>query len=189
MGTRADSMGIPSRLDQGARRGLCSGDTPRREPRKTLRLKRKQELGRCACGALKDFLTVTVSCGAHPSGCRPGEDAESTQRGFQSRLDRDPEPTRRRSSAGPVLGATRQGVSPERHGAEAQACAQGDTRGALLRHLRKYGCYLKREGRSHSLWCNPTSGAVEAWRRNSLALSGHRLRTIAINGCRAYSYC
>jgi len=35
-------------------------------------------------------------------------------------------------------------------------------REALLKHLRKYGCYLKREGRSHSLWCNPANGKVEA---------------------------
>jgi mRNA interferase HicA len=34
-------------------------------------------------------------------------------------------------------------------------------REALLKHLRKYGCYLKREGRSHSLWINPNTGAVE----------------------------
>ncbi|WP_082725843.1 type II toxin-antitoxin system HicA family toxin [Limnochorda pilosa] len=34
-------------------------------------------------------------------------------------------------------------------------------RGALLRHLRKHGCILKREGRSHSLWMNPLTGAVE----------------------------
>ncbi|MGH7567802.1 MAG: type II toxin-antitoxin system HicA family toxin [Gemmatimonadales bacterium] len=40
-------------------------------------------------------------------------------------------------------------------------------RGALLRHLRKYGCYLKREGRSHSLWCNPGTGAVEAIPRHN----------------------
>jgi len=33
---------------------------------------------------------------------------------------------------------------------------------ALLRHLRKHGCHLKREGRSHSLWTNPTTGEVEA---------------------------
>jgi len=26
----------------------------------------------------------------------------------------------------------------------------------------KYGCFLKREGRSHSLWCNPANGSVEA---------------------------
>ena len=35
-------------------------------------------------------------------------------------------------------------------------------RESLLRHLRRHGCYLKREGRSHSLWCNPRTGAVEA---------------------------
>jgi hypothetical protein len=28
-------------------------------------------------------------------------------------------------------------------------------REALLRHLRRNGCVLKREGRSHSLWINP----------------------------------
>ena len=35
-------------------------------------------------------------------------------------------------------------------------------RQSLLRHLRKYGCYLKREGAAHSLWCNPQTGEVEA---------------------------
>ncbi len=35
-------------------------------------------------------------------------------------------------------------------------------RTALLKHLRKHGCYLKREGRSHSLWTNPTTGVLEA---------------------------
>ena len=35
-------------------------------------------------------------------------------------------------------------------------------RSSLLRHLRKYSCYLKREGREHSLWINPKTGAVEA---------------------------
>ncbi len=35
-------------------------------------------------------------------------------------------------------------------------------RSALLKHLRKHGCYLKREGRSHSLWCNPQTGHIEA---------------------------
>ena len=35
-------------------------------------------------------------------------------------------------------------------------------RSSFLRHLRKHGCYLKREGGSHSLWCNPITGAVEA---------------------------
>jgi mRNA interferase HicA len=35
-------------------------------------------------------------------------------------------------------------------------------RSNLLQHLRRHGCYLKREGRAHSLWCNPQTGAVEA---------------------------
>ena len=35
-------------------------------------------------------------------------------------------------------------------------------RSSLLRHLRRHGCFLKREGRSHSLWTNPATGAVEA---------------------------
>ena len=40
-------------------------------------------------------------------------------------------------------------------------------RNALLKHLRCYGCYLKREGRSHSLWCNPNTGHVEAIPRHT----------------------
>jgi len=35
-------------------------------------------------------------------------------------------------------------------------------RSSLLRHLRKHGCLLKREGKEHSLWTNPVTGAVEA---------------------------
>lgn len=35
-------------------------------------------------------------------------------------------------------------------------------RSTLLRHLRKNGCSLKREGPSYSLWWNPNTGAVEA---------------------------
>lgn len=35
-------------------------------------------------------------------------------------------------------------------------------REALLRHLRRHGCVLKREGGSHSLWTNPATGAIEA---------------------------
>ncbi|MCH8912132.1 MAG: type II toxin-antitoxin system HicA family toxin [Planctomycetes bacterium] len=34
-------------------------------------------------------------------------------------------------------------------------------RGALLRHLRRHGCVLKREGSRHSLWSNPQVGRVE----------------------------
>jgi mRNA interferase HicA len=32
----------------------------------------------------------------------------------------------------------------------------------LERKLRIAGCYLKREGTSHSLWINPKTGVVEA---------------------------
>ncbi len=37
----------------------------------------------------------------------------------------------------------------------------------LLKRLRKYGCFLKREGTSHSLWCNPQTGQVEAIPRHT----------------------
>ena len=32
----------------------------------------------------------------------------------------------------------------------------------LERKLRMAGCYLKREGGSHSLWINPKNGVIEA---------------------------
>lgn len=44
--------------------------------------------------------------------------------------------------------------------------------GDLLRHLRRHGCYLKREGKAHSLWCNPATGAVEAVPRHQ-EISNH----------------
>lgn len=37
----------------------------------------------------------------------------------------------------------------------------------LERRLRRNGCYLKREGASHSLWINPRSGVVEAVPRHN----------------------
>jgi len=40
-------------------------------------------------------------------------------------------------------------------------------RSALLKYLRKNGCHLKREGSSHSLWCNPLTGHVEAIPRHT----------------------
>lgn len=40
-------------------------------------------------------------------------------------------------------------------------------RGDLLRHLRRHGCHLKREGGTHSLWANPQTGAVEAVPRHA----------------------
>ena len=32
----------------------------------------------------------------------------------------------------------------------------------LEKKLRRAGCYLKREGASHSLWINPRTGVTEA---------------------------
>jgi len=40
-------------------------------------------------------------------------------------------------------------------------------RETLLKHLRRHGCYLKREGRAHSLYVNPTTGHMEAVPRHS----------------------
>jgi len=37
----------------------------------------------------------------------------------------------------------------------------------LLRHLRVQDCVLKREGRSHSLWVNPTTGMMETIPRHN----------------------
>lgn len=40
-------------------------------------------------------------------------------------------------------------------------------RRALEKHLRRAGCYLKREGSAHSLWTNPRTGVVEAVPRHN----------------------
>ncbi len=40
-------------------------------------------------------------------------------------------------------------------------------RSTLLQHLRRHGCYLKREGSAHSLWANPDTGAIEAVPRHT----------------------
>ena len=37
----------------------------------------------------------------------------------------------------------------------------------LESRLRIAGCYLKREGKSHSLWINPKDGATEAVPRHT----------------------
>ncbi|ELR99325.1 type II toxin-antitoxin system HicA family toxin [Gloeocapsa sp. PCC 73106] len=37
----------------------------------------------------------------------------------------------------------------------------------LEKKLRQAGCYIKREGSSHSLWINPKSGVVEAVPRHT----------------------
>jgi hypothetical protein len=38
---------------------------------------------------------------------------------------------------------------------------------ALLRHLRRHGCVLRREGKEHALWGNPETGHAEAVPRHS----------------------
>lgn len=38
---------------------------------------------------------------------------------------------------------------------------------ALLKHLRRHGCQLKREGSAHALWWNPKTGQVEAIPRHT----------------------
>jgi mRNA interferase HicA len=40
-------------------------------------------------------------------------------------------------------------------------------RQTLVKHLRKNGCYLKREGGSHALWMNPRTGHIEAVPRHT----------------------
>ncbi len=40
-------------------------------------------------------------------------------------------------------------------------------RNQLLKHLRRQGCHLKREGASHSLWINPQTGQVETVPRHT----------------------
>src|SRR5216684_4429170 len=37
----------------------------------------------------------------------------------------------------------------------------------LLRHLRRHGCVLRREGKEHALWENPQTGHVEAVPRHA----------------------
>jgi predicted RNA binding protein YcfA (HicA-like mRNA interferase family) len=37
----------------------------------------------------------------------------------------------------------------------------------LEKRLRRAGCYLKREGASHSLWIKPQTGVVEAIPRHT----------------------
>lgn len=40
-------------------------------------------------------------------------------------------------------------------------------RNTLTRYLRRYGCELKREGRSHSVWGNPATGQTETIPRHT----------------------
>jgi mRNA interferase HicA len=37
----------------------------------------------------------------------------------------------------------------------------------LLRHLRRYGCVLRREGKEHAIWENPQTGHAEAVPRHN----------------------
>jgi hypothetical protein len=39
--------------------------------------------------------------------------------------------------------------------------------GGLLRHLRRHGCVLRREGKEHELWENPRTGHAEAVPRHA----------------------
>ncbi len=55
-------------------------------------------------------------------------------------------------------------------------------RNELLKHLRRYGCFLKREGSAHSLWINPNTGKIEAVPRHT-EISDR----LAIKICRALS--
>ncbi len=38
---------------------------------------------------------------------------------------------------------------------------------ALLQHLRRHGCVLRREGKEHALWENPQTGHAEAVLRHA----------------------
>ncbi|MEQ1896680.1 MAG: type II toxin-antitoxin system HicA family toxin [Vicinamibacterales bacterium] len=53
-------------------------------------------------------------------------------------------------------------------------------RSALLQHLRRHGCVLKREGAAHSLWTNPTNGVTEAVPRHT-EISNVLIRKICRN--------
>ncbi len=58
-------------------------------------------------------------------------------------------------------------------------------RSTLLRHLRRHGCFLKREGRSHSPWQNPRTGHIEAVPRHTEIadkLARKMCRALAIPG-------
>lgn len=45
-------------------------------------------------------------------------------------------------------------------------------RGSFLKHLRRQGCFLKREGSRHSLWTNPSNGKLEAVPRHAEIKNG-----------------
>lgn len=52
-------------------------------------------------------------------------------------------------------------------------------RGDLLRHLRRYGCYSKRDGRAHSLWCMPRRVPSRRCRATARLRTGSQPRFVA----------
>jgi mRNA interferase HicA len=44
---------------------------------------------------------------------------------------------------------------------------QSNEKKRIRKRLRIAGCYLKREGSSHSLWINPKTGVIEAIPRHT----------------------
>jgi mRNA interferase HicA len=50
----------------------------------------------------------------------------------------------------------------------------------LLRHLRRHGCFLKRQGKEHELWANPRTGWIEAVPRHT-EIGDHLARKICRN--------
>src|SRR5438093_7129555 len=57
-------------------------------------------------------------------------------------------------------------------------------RSSLLQHLRRHGCNLKREGAAHSLWTNPTTGAVEAIPATLKSATTSRAKSVAASPSR-----
>jgi hypothetical protein len=57
-------------------------------------------------------------------------------------------------------------------------------RDALVKHLRRHGCILKREGRSHSLWTNPQTGQTEAAPRHTESPTSSLIRYAVACLCR-----
>src|SRR5689334_12975217 len=60
-------------------------------------------------------------------------------------------------------------------------------RTALLRHLRKHGCVLKREGRQHSLWLNPRNGQLRPYLGTSRSRTFLQERSAAVSLFRTWA--
>ena len=54
----------------------------------------------------------------------------------------------------------------------------------LEKKLRKAGCFLKREGASHSLWMNPNTGVIEAVPRHKEIKEPLTKKNTSKYGCR-----